>query len=206
MLFNFIFEVAVLERILLEKSVGAGCRVSAIDADRRSRHFARNPQLIPPFKGLLRTKSAGLREDCIDLRHRESLDRVVLVDVDGQRVDGDRKCGRFIAEFSFEGIDLGIFHRAGHWTQLRSPFDQSRWCGAGSLPFDLNFDAWILLAKSFGPQRHEVVERVRPNAVDIACHPSDFHIALQGRVQYDGVIGMDQWNRRNKSPKEDDAG
>ena len=149
--------------------------------------------------------ASALRKDCIDLRHREPFDRVVLVDVDGKSIDGDRECGGFISEFSFEGIHLGIFHRAGHRSKLRGAFNQGRRSCARSLAFDLDFDVGILFAKSFSPEGHEIVERIRADAVDIAGHPADFDVAFQGWVEFDRVIGIGRWNTEKKSPKESET-
>ena len=113
--------------------------------------------------------------------------------------------GGFISEFSFEGIDLGTFHRAGHRSKLRGAFDQGRRSRARSLAFDLDFDVGILFAKSFSPEGHEIVERIRADAVDIAGHPADFDVAFQGWVELDRIIGIGRWDTGSKSPKEGDS-
>src|SRR4029077_15428421 len=101
--------------MFLEKSIGAGGRVPSIDTDRSAAKITIQAGLFPNLNALIVAQTPALRKDCIDLRHRESLDGVVFVDIDGKRIDGDWECGGLISEFSFEGIHLGIFHCAGHW-------------------------------------------------------------------------------------------
>ena len=51
---------------------------------------------------------------------------------------------------------------------LRRALDQRRRSRGRTLAFDLNVDARIVLAEPFGPERHQVVERVGTDAVEIA--------------------------------------
>src|SRR4029077_14004383 len=191
--------------MFLEKSIGTGSRVSSIDTDGTIVQAISRAGLFPQLNVLIVTPAPALRKDRIDLRYRQSFDRVVLVDVDGERIDGDRKRGGFKSEFSLEGINLGIFHCAGHRPKLRRAFDQGRRSGTRSLAFDLDFDVGILFAKSFSPQRHEIVERIRADTVDIAGHPADFDVGFQGWVELDRVIGKCRWDTGNKSPQEGEA-
>src|SRR6184192_3832462 len=113
--------------MFLEKSIGAGGRVPSIDTDGAiAQAFIQNTSLFPQLNVLIEAPAAALRKDCVDLRHRKSYDRVVLVDVDSKRIDGDRESSGFISELSLEGIHLGIFHRTGHRSKLCRAFDQGR--------------------------------------------------------------------------------
>ena len=128
----------------------------------------------------------------IHLRHRHAFDRVVLVHIDGESIDRHREGRRFIFVFPFKGVHLGGFHGPRHRPDLRRALNQGRWGGAGPFALDLNFDVGILFAKSFSPEGHEIVERIRAYAVDIAGHPADFDVGFQGWVELDRVIGKCQ--------------
>src|SRR5882762_9786864 len=108
--------------MFLEKSIGAGGRVPSIDTDGTVAQAFIQAGLFPKLNILVVAPASALGKDRIDLRHRESFDLVVFVDVDGKRIDGNRESSGFISEFSFEGIRLSILHCAGHRPKLRRAF------------------------------------------------------------------------------------
>src|SRR6185503_18566802 len=110
--------------MFLEKSIGAGGRVSSIDTDGTVAQAVSQAGLFPYLNVLMMAPAPTLGKDRIDLCHRESFDRIVLVDIDGKGIDGDWERSGFISEFSFERIHLGVFHRTGHRSKLSGAFDQ----------------------------------------------------------------------------------
>src|SRR5262249_47365756 len=152
--------VALGERVLLEVAVRSRRRVAAVEADRLAPPVPRQPDLTPAGDVLRTAALPGLREDRVDLRERELLDRVVLVDEDADPVDGDANRGRLVPVLLLESIDLLGLHEAAHRPELRRPRDERGWGGRGSLPLDLDLDARIRGAERLRPERHGVVESV----------------------------------------------
>jgi len=128
-------------------------------------------------------------EDRVHLRHRHAFDRVVLVHIDGESIDRHRERRRFIFVFPFKGVHLGGFHGPGHRPDLRRAFDQGRRGGAGPFALDLNFDVGILLAEAFRPQRHQIVQRIRADTVEVARDAGDLGVGLEIGIELDGVVG-----------------
>ena len=130
---------------------------------------------------------AGLREDAVDLGQRQSLDRIVLVDVDGQAIQGDADPRRLEAVLLLEGVFLLGLHLARHRPKLGRACGQGRRGGGRSLAFDLNLHVRIELVERLGPIGHQVVQRVGADAVEAAVHARHLLVALDRGI--DRLLG-----------------
>src|SRR5205085_4008957 len=145
LLLHLVFVIAVAEHVLFEETVGAGGRVASVDADRAIRPIALQADLSPRLDIFLRAGTARFREDRVDLRDAQALERVVLVDEHRERVDGDTDRRRFVTELLLEVVELGALHRARHRSELRGAGDQRRRRRARALAFDLDPHARVAL-------------------------------------------------------------
>ena len=128
-----------------------------------------------------------LREDAVELGQRQSLDRIVLVDVDGQAIQGNADPRRLEAVLLLEGVFLLGLHLARHRSKLGRACGQGRRGGRRALPFDLNLDVRIELVERLGPIGHQVVQRVGADAVEAAVHARHLLITLDRGI--DRLLG-----------------
>ncbi len=168
--------------MLLEIAVGARGRVAAVERDRLAGELARHAGLVPGGDIVLGAAAARPREDRVELRQRQALDRVVLVDEDRQGIDRDAQLGRLVAELLLELVDLGALHRPRHRAELGGAVDQRRRRRRRALALDLDLDAGIGLAEVLGPERHQVVERVGADRLEIARDAADLGVGRQPRI------------------------
>src|SRR5882724_1720223 len=170
LLLHRVLVVAVLERVLLEEPVGARSGVTSVEADRLAGPFTGEAELSPGGDVFLIALATRFREDRVDLRDGQALDRVVLVHEHPERVDRRADLGRLVAVLLLELIDLGPLHRARHRPQLGGAGDEGRRRRRGPLAFDLDLRVRVELRERLGPEGHHVVERVGADAVDVATH------------------------------------
>ena len=119
-----------------------------------------------------------LREDAVDLGQRQPLDRIVLVDVDGQAIQGHADPRRLEAVLLLEGVFFLGLHRPRHRAKLGRACGQGRRGGRRALALDLNLDVRIELVERLGPIGHQVVQRVGADAVEAAVHARHFFVTL----------------------------
>src|SRR5882724_1633746 len=199
LLLHGVLVVAVLERVLLEEPVRTRGGVAAVEADRLRGPVTGEAQLSPGGDVVLIALAARLREDRVDLRQGQALDRVVLVHEHAERVDRRADLGRLVAVLLLELIDLGSLHRARNRPELSRPRDQGRWRRRGPLPLDLDLGIRIELAERLGPECHHVVERVGTDAVDVAADTAGGLVRRQGRVE------LHQAGRQRQAPSDHDG-
>src|SRR6185503_18094855 len=123
LLLDRVLEVAVLERVLLEEAVGARRGVAPVQADRLLSPRAGEAELAPR-RDLVTALAPGLREEGVHLLERQTPERVVLVDEDGERVDGRADRRRLVAVLLLERVDLRALHLARHRSELRGAVDE----------------------------------------------------------------------------------
>ena len=119
--------------------------------------------------------------------HRDELDGVVFVDEHRERIDGNFELGGFVSVLFLEGIDFGPFHWAAHGSELSGAFDQGGRCGGGAFTFDLDFHVRVERAEAFGPEGHEVIERIGPDGVELAGDSGDGFVLRQGGIHFSGL-------------------
>src|SRR2546427_9546288 len=182
LLLHLVLVVAVLQRVLLEKPVRSGGRVAALETDRPAGPLSGQAELAPRLDVFLVPGPPRLREDRIDLRQGQALDRVVLVDEHGEGVDRGADRRRLVAVLLLELVDLGPLHRAGYRAELSGARDQRRRRRGRALALDLDLGVGVKLVERLSPERHEVVERVRADARDVAADSADRLVRRERRV------------------------
>ena len=177
-------EVAFLERLVLEESVGARGAVAAVDREWLFGPIAGEADLAP-VRDVFRTALARAGKNAIHLGHREAFDRIVLVHEHRESINGDGDFRWLVAEFFLEGIDLRALHWAAHRPKLGSALDQGWRRGGRALAFDLDIHIRVGFFETLGPKCHEVVQRVRPDRVQISADAADRCVNGDGRIHLD---------------------
>ncbi len=116
------------------------------------------------------------------MRQGQALNGVVFVHKHGQGIDRDLDWRRLIAKLFLKRVDLFRLHRAAHRAELCRAFDQRRRSCGGAFAFDLDIDVRVHRPKAFGPQSHQVVERIGANTVEIARYTTDTLVRPQLRI------------------------
>ena len=190
LLFDAGFVVALVEDQFFEETVGTGRAVTAVDADRFVFPFAAQSQ-IAPFGNILPPALARTRENGVGLLHGERFDGIVLVHVDRQGIESHGDQTGLVTIFLFEGVDFLRLHLAAHRTELGGAGNQGRRGGGGTFAFDLNFHVGIMLGEGFGPERHQVVQRIRADGIEISRDPADGFVIFQVWIERHDILGQD---------------
>ena len=177
-------EVALLERFVFEESIGARGAVATIDRDVFGSPIAGESELAPS-RDVFGTALAGAGKNTIHLGHREAFDRIVLVHEHCEGIDGDGDFRGLIAELFLEGVALGALHRAAHRAELGGALDQGRRRGGRALAFDLDVHIRVGFFETLGPKRHQVVQRVRTDRVQVSADAADGRVGLDCRIHRD---------------------
>src|SRR5690606_18937707 len=101
LLVNVRLEVAFAQSGFFEVTVGAGHGVTTEELNRLIRPVTGQTDITPGFD-VAAAAQARRRENTVDLRHIQALDRVVLVHKHRQCVDGNRYSRRLVAVLLFE--------------------------------------------------------------------------------------------------------
>ncbi len=200
LLLDVVAVVALAERDLLEVAVGAGGRVAAVQADRPFRPRSVEAGGSPGVDGALGAALEGVREDRVDLGHGQLGQRVVLVDVDRQRVDRDADLRRLVAERLLELVDLAGLHRAAHRADLGRALDQRRRRGRGALALDLDPHVRVQASEALRPEGHQVVERVGADRVEATGDAAGPFVGRDRGVHLDG-LGQDGSGDQHEQPE-----
>src|SRR5262249_15701853 len=96
--------------------------------------------------------------------------------------------GRLVAERGLELIDLGVLHRARHGAELRRARDERRRSGARALSLHLNLHARVESGESFRPKSHQVIHRIRADAIEIGGNAARLLVRGNRLVDLQSVV------------------
>ncbi len=135
--------------------------------------------IAPALWHLLCAAQPGHGEQRIQLRLTDGRQRIVLINHHHQRIHRHRHRQRCITIARDKQLTLIHLHRPAHGAKLSGPCGQRGRRRRRSRRLHLHVDTRRLTAEIFAPQRHQVAQRVRAHAAQVAGQ----HALLSRRQQ-----------------------
>ena len=182
LLFHFIFEIALKQRVIFEKPISARRGIAPVKAECGIFPIAIQTQLPPSRNIFLILTASRLGKNRIYLLQSQPINRVVFIDKNSQCIQrGAQQCW-WISKMLFKLVNFRSLHRTRHRPELRGAFNQRGRCCARSLALNLNCYIGIVLAEPLQPQRHQIIHRIGANAVGTSGNSTHFLIRGNRRI------------------------